>query len=40
MDLELVHEYTTQIASFLSSDRWILGDPPDLLVQDLLLLLA
>ena len=40
VDLELVDEYAAQLTSLLLSDGWILGDSPDLLVQNLLLLFA
>ena len=40
VDLEFVDEDPTQLASLLPTDGWILGDSPDLLVQNLLLLFA
>ena len=38
MDLELVDEYTTQFATLLLADGWILDDLLDLLVENPLLL--
>ncbi len=40
VDLEFVDEDSTQLTSLLPANGWILGNSPDLLVQDLLLLLA
>ena len=40
VDLELVDKDATQLTSLLPVDGWILGNSPDLLVQDLLLLFA
>ena len=40
VDLELVDEYATQLASLFLSDGWVLRDLPDLSVQNCFLLLA
>jgi len=40
LNLELMDEDSAEFGAFLTSDGWILGDFPDLLVQKILLLLA
>jgi hypothetical protein len=40
VDLEFMDEDSAQLASLLMAYGWILGDSPDLLIQDLLLLFA